>query len=112
MKDYRVELTDTAEECLLEIGEYIALDNPVRAISFIEEIVVALQKTLSLFPHAGSLYGGIENNETIRTFVHGNYTSYYRVNEPIQRVEVLFIFNGKREITKFIEGIHKKPDLN
>ena len=106
MKNYRVELMDTAEECLLDIGEYIALDNPVRAISFIDEIVVALKKTLSLFPFAGSLYDGIENNETIRTFVHGNYTSYYRVNESTQTVEVLFVFNGKREITDFLEGIH------
>ncbi len=40
MKDYRVELMDTAEECLLEIGEYIALDSTVRAINFIEENLV------------------------------------------------------------------------
>lgn len=106
MKDYDVKITDTADDCLLEIGEYIALDNPVRAITFIEEIVVVLKKTLSLFPYAGSLYDGLESNSTIRTLVHGNYTSYYRVNESTQTVEVLFIFNGKREITVFLQGLN------
>lgn len=28
------------------------------------------------------------------------------VNESTQTVEVLFVFNGKREITDFLEGIH------
>ena len=105
MKNYRVELMDTAEECLLEIGEYIALDDPIRAISFVEEIVIALKKTLSLFPYAGILYNGIEDNDTIRTFVHGNYTSYYRVNGSAQIVEALFVFNGKREITAFLQKL-------
>lgn len=108
MNDYRVKIMDTADDCLLEIGEYIALDNPTRAISFVEDIVIALKKTLSLFPYAGSLYDGIEGNDTIRSFVHGNYTSYYKVNESNQTVEILFIFNGKREITEFLEGIHQK----
>lgn len=106
MKDYDVKIMDTADDCLLEIGEYIALDNPARAITFVEEIVIALKKTLSLFPYAGSLYDGLEDNNTIRTFVHGNYTSYYRVNESTQTVEVLFVFNGKREITAFLQGLN------
>ena len=34
MKHYRVEIMPTARTGLLETGEYIALDNPVRAMSF------------------------------------------------------------------------------
>ena len=48
MSTYRVALADTAEEGLLNIVDYIALDNPVRAVSFVEELTVSLRKTLSL----------------------------------------------------------------
>lgn len=62
MKHYRVEIMPTARAGLLEIGEYIALDNPTRALP------------------------------------HGNYNSYYRVIEEKQLVEVLYVFNGSRDI--------------
>ena len=54
MKHYRVEIMPTARAGLLEIGEYIALDNPVRAMSFIDEITDSLHKQLSLFPFSGT----------------------------------------------------------
>ena len=38
MSAYRVAFADTAEEGLLNIVDYIALDNPVRAVSFVGEL--------------------------------------------------------------------------
>jgi plasmid stabilization system protein ParE len=55
MKHYRIEIMPTARAGLLEIGEYIALDNPVRAISFMDEITDSLHKILSLFPYSGKI---------------------------------------------------------
>ncbi|MCK9635166.1 MAG: type II toxin-antitoxin system RelE/ParE family toxin [Methylobacter tundripaludum] len=40
MKAHKVVFTATANEGLLNIAEYIALDNPARAETFIEEVVV------------------------------------------------------------------------
>ncbi len=98
MKHYRVEVMPTAREGLLEIGEYIALDNPIRAITFIDEITNSLKKTLSLFPLSGKVAEDLALNEEIRMLPHGNYVSYYRVIENEQLVEILYVFNARRDI--------------
>lgn len=98
MKHYRVAIMPTARGGLLEIGEYIALDNPARAMSFIEEITGSLQNQLSLFPLSGKLASDWDMDEEIRILPHGNYNSYYRVIEEKQLVEVLYVFNGSRDI--------------
>ncbi len=104
MKKYRVIVTPNAEECLLEIAEFIALDNPVKAFSFIKELTNSLKKTLSIFPFSGRVYEEIAGEE-IRRFSYQNYTSYYRVNTVKNTVEILFIFNGKRQVNEFLESI-------
>ena len=53
MNTYRVAFADTAEEGLLASVDYIALDNPVRAVSFVGELTVSVRKTLSAFPYSG-----------------------------------------------------------
>lgn len=63
MKHYRVETMPTARTGLLEIGEYIALDNPVRAMSFIDEITDSLHRQLSLFPLSGKVTEDLELDE-------------------------------------------------
>ncbi len=105
MKSYRVSIMPTAKEGLLEIGEYIALDNPVRAISFIDEITGSLKKTLSIFPYSGKITEDLDLDENIRTMPHGNNNSYYRVVEDNQIVEVLFIFNASRDIQALITSL-------
>ena len=94
----RIEVMPTAREGLLEIGEYIALDSPARAVTFINEITDSLQKTLSLFPFSGKVAEDLELNEKIRILPHGNYIAYYRVIENKQLVEVLYVFNASRDI--------------
>jgi toxin ParE1/3/4 len=102
MKHYRIEITPTAREGLLEIGEYIALDNPTRAITFIDEITDSLQKNLSIFPYSGKVADDVEVDQEIRMWSHGNYISYYRVVEEKQLVEVLYVFNTSRDMQSLI----------
>ena len=102
MKHYRVEIMPTARTGLLEIGEYIALDNPTRAMSFIDELTGSLQRQLSLFPLSGKVVEDLDMDEEIRILVHGNYNSYYRVIEKKQLVEVLYVFNGSRDIQELM----------
>lgn len=102
MKHYRIEVMPTAREGLLEIGEYIALDNPARAITFIDEITDSLQKNLSIFPYSGKVADDIEADQEIRMWSHGNYISYYRVVEEKQLVEVLYVFNASRDMQALI----------
>ncbi len=95
----------TAREGLLEIGEYIALDSPVRAISCMDEITDSLQKTLSIFPYSGKVAEDLDVGQEIRVWSHGNYNSYYRILEEQQRVEILFIFHASRDIQALITSL-------
>lgn len=105
MKNYRVEFSDTAEENLLGIVDYIALDNPVRAVSFVKELTSSLKNTLSIFPYSGRLAEDFELKEEIRIIPYGNYISYYRIHEDNQVVEILFIFNASRDIGRFLKDL-------
>ena len=105
MNNYSVILMPTAEEELLEIAEYIALDNPVRADSFIVELVGSLIKTLSIFPESGQIFQEHNFENEIRSFPYGDYLSFYQVVESKKTVEVLYIFHSKRDIVGFIQGL-------
>ncbi len=95
----------SAREGLLAIGEYIALDNPVRAITFVDEITASLEKTLSIFPLSGKISQELDLIDEIRVWSHGNYNSYYRVLDSKQTVEVLFIFNASRDVGSLITSL-------
>lgn len=105
MKCYQVIIMPSAREGLLEIGEYIALDNPIRAMTFIDEITHSLNKTLSIFPHSGKISEELDLNKEIRVWSYSNYNSYYHVLDDKQIVEVLFIFNANRDISSLITSL-------
>ena len=102
MNNYTVVFSKTADEGILQIVDYIALDNPTRGLSFVEEITHSLNRTLSLFPYSGKIADNLDMAEEIRVWTHGNYNSYYRVIEEQQLVEVLFIFHASRNAQAFI----------
>lgn len=93
-----------AEEGLLDIGEYIALDNPARAISFIDELTSSLIKTLSTFPRSAPVAEDLGLSEEIRVYSYGNYNCYYRVIDTDEAIEVLYIFNASRDVQALISG--------
>ena len=95
----------SAREGLLAIGEYIALDNPVRSITFVDEITASLEKTLSIFPLSGKITEELELGEEIRVWSYGNYNSYYRVLDSKKTVEVLFIFNASRDVGSLVTSL-------
>tara|TARA_R110002051_G_scaffold315152_1_gene393151 strand:- start:65674 stop:65928 length:255 start_codon:yes stop_codon:yes gene_type:complete len=69
---------------LEEIGDYIALDNPLRAMSFIAELRSACAR-LSVFPEAAPLRPDL--GEGIRGQPHGRYLIFYRVADGALRIE-------------------------
>jgi toxin ParE1/3/4 len=69
---------------LEEIGDYIALDNPSRAVSFMREIKQhcrSLARRPAAFPVREDLAAGI------RMAVNGNYLIFFRVLEKTVREE-------------------------
>jgi plasmid stabilization system protein ParE len=88
-----VYITAEAENDLEQIGDYIAQDNPKRALSFVVEL---RDKCLSLAdtPNGFPLVSRYERHG-IRRRVHGNYLIFYRIESG--QVVVVHVLHGARE---------------
>lgn len=94
----KVVFTDAAEADFETIGDYIALSDPFRAVSFVHEIQL---KCLGLLdaPRAFPLLQNHENSG-IRRRVHGNYLIFYRIGP--QAVEILRVLHGARQYEQLL----------
>jgi toxin ParE1/3/4 len=90
----RFRFTRRAERDIEEIGDYIARDNPRRAVSFIRQLRLQCRK-LAEFPEAHALRH--ELGRDVRVAVHGRYLIFY-VAYP-ERVEIVRVLHGARNIT-------------
>lgn len=63
-----------AIEDIEEIGDFIAEDNPVRAVSFVDELISCVER-LSEHPESGPI---IEENPVLRHIVHYGYRIIYQ----------------------------------
>lgn len=90
--------TDAAEEELEAIGDYIARDNPDRALSFVRE----LRKDCVLLTTMPKRHPLLSRHRAsgIRRRVHGNYLIFYRI-EP-DAVQVLHILHGARDYEQIL----------
>lgn len=95
----RLELSPFVEGDLEEIGDFIALDNPVRAVSFIREIrdrfhVIAENPLICrLRPEIG---------EDARLCPHGRYVILFRIAGNTVRIERVAF--GGRELPGLYSG--------
>lgn len=85
-----VEFTQAAEDDLEAIGDYIARDNPVRALTFLRELRTACLE-LALMPERFPYLAGFEHRG-IRRRLHGNYLIFYRIDD--ERVLIVHILHG------------------
>ncbi|HIE6127822.1 TPA: type II toxin-antitoxin system RelE/ParE family toxin [Proteus mirabilis] len=86
-------ISPLAEQDLESIGDWIAKDNPIRALSFIEELY---QKCL-LIAESPTFYA--ERPEILpglRSCTYGRYLLFFRVLEAEVRIER--ILHGSRDI--------------
>jgi toxin ParE1/3/4 len=89
----RVVFTDAAKADLEELGDYIATNNPRRALTFVRELrAVALQ--LGSMPTAFPLVPRYEQHG-IRRRPSGNYLIFYRIEGD--RVFIVHILHGARD---------------
>jgi toxin ParE1/3/4 len=89
----RYRIAEEANRDLDAISDYILEDNPLRAVSFVEEITTRFaaigERPLS-FPHSDDLPTGM------RSALHGSYRIIFRVTEGTP--EILRVFHGARDI--------------
>lgn len=91
-----VQITTEAEDDLERIGDYIAQDNPRRALSFIAELrdkCIGLAEMYEAFPLVPR-YG-------LRRRVHGNYVIFYKVETD--RIVVIHVLNGAMDYSAILQ---------
>jgi toxin ParE1/3/4 len=92
---FKVKYMPQAIDDLGHILDYIAKDNPLRAISFVDEIEIKTNAFLSTAPKGGSIY-----KKQTRYFPIGNYVVLYEVNDAKSEVNVLHIVNARTDWKK------------
>jgi len=94
----RLAFQPQAERDLEAIGDYIAQDNPRRALSFLRELRVQCRQIL-LAPKGYRLRP--ELGEGIRSCAHGNYVIFFCEDGPVLRV--IRVLHGAMDIeAKFL----------
>ena len=78
---------------LEEIGDYIAADNPRRAVSFVAELRAHCERLLSN-PHIHPARRSLPGN--VRIAPPGNYLIVYRETDAV--LEIVRIFHGARKV--------------
>lgn len=93
-----VELTAAAEADLESIGDYIALDNPGRAASFVRELYRSCLDIADM-PKAWPVVPRYEHHG-IRRRVHGRYIIFYRVGDG--NITILHVLNGAMDVEEIL----------
>jgi toxin ParE1/3/4 len=86
----RLVFTDVAERELEAIGDYIALENPARAFSFVRELRKDCAQ-LTAMPERHPLLPRYQHSG-IRRRIYGRYLIFYRVETDT--VQILHILHG------------------
>jgi plasmid stabilization system protein ParE len=89
----RIRLSSEARRDLIAIGDFIARDDPFRAISFVKELTDKCAG-LADMPLSFQLVPRYEK-KGIRRRVHGNYQIFYRVDGEL--IYVLRVLHGARD---------------
>jgi plasmid stabilization system protein ParE len=89
---WRIALSEQAEDDLERAVAWIALHN-CRAAERIGLELVAVIFSLDQFPQRGS---PVRSRPGLRKVSHRHYFVYYRANETTRRVEIVRIWDGRR----------------
>ena len=101
---YQVRITDTAKQDLREIAFYIAeraMDNEV-AKHFVLELREQCLRLVD-FPQCGALpKDRILRSMDFRYLAHKDYLIFYSIDEELKTVNVLAIFNSKKDYLRIM----------
>lgn len=91
---YSVIIAEQADQDLVDIAEYIALDNPSRAITFTEELLEAALEQLSQFPDTGKHYSSKH-----KCLPYKDYLIFYAIDYQQKRVGIVHITHAAQYTT-------------
>ncbi len=94
----RYDLTPGAQIDLEEIWNWIAADNPARAVTFLEDLNTVFER-LAAMPLIGRKREDIQRE--LRSFGHGSYLIFYR---PRTDGAVIFrVVHARRDLTQVFD---------
>ena len=91
----RFRFTNLAERDLLEIGDFIARDNPAKAATFVATLREKCRQ-LTAFPESSPLRS--EFGQGVRLSVHGRYLIFYVAHEDL--LEIRRVVHGARDLSE------------
>jgi toxin ParE1/3/4 len=92
-------VSPVAEADLEEIGDYIAQDNPSRAVTFIDEIrsrFEAIGRNPLVYAERPEVDPGV------RACVHGSYVIFFYVTDTV--IEIARVLHGARNIARLFQS--------
>ena len=100
----RLTFTPLAEQDLETIADYIAADNPARALSFVRELRTQC-KRIAINPPGYCLRP--ELGENIRSYAHGHYVIFFETTPDA--VHIVRILHGARDIQAIFNVDTEQP---
>ncbi len=94
----RLSILPAARADLIEIGDFIAVDNPERAVCFVAEIeakILAVAARPESFPARDELHAGL------RSARHGRYLIFFVAVED--EVRIVRVLHGARDLPRLFE---------
>ena len=79
-------------ECITEIAQYIANDNPTVADNWIKEIFLSVEQ-LETFPKSGKVVTEVKN-DAVRELIYGNYRIIYLIES--EQISILTVRNVRQ----------------
>lgn len=101
MREPKLLLSPRAEADLVEIGAYIAEDNPERAASFIDELR-EFMTTVANNPYIGRPREDLRRGVRSVPFVGYSYMIFYRVLAGTKGVKIERVLHGARDISRLL----------
>ena len=99
-RKYAVRYLPAAEQDLLSIHDWIASDNPERAVTFVEELDRTITK-LTFHPHKGVVPRHPKLRETgYRILIVGDYLVFYKVRG--KTIQIYRVIHGSRRLDAII----------
>lgn len=98
LNNYYVKFTNSAEEELVEIYEYISfiLKSEITANKFVENVENKILR-LSIFPYSCMEIISKPQNIQYRKLIVKNYVVLYKIYEENKRVDIVHIYYSRRD---------------
>lgn len=101
-KSYRIMYYPTATEDIVNILDYISIDDPSSANNLIDKINTSIG-SLSLFPFKGTVPKDSHlKSKGYRMLKVGSYIVFYLVNESSEVVELMRVVSSRQDYRTFL----------